>query len=158
MSLKPSVGVDSLPDLMYIPPRQQGQATKPRLSSKIRGHLITAVAWNMQNTSQLSTSTILMGNTRGLIFEAELSTETGVFSSGIEKQWKQVYDLGKQGNPSGAITALEYHCVPKSKKYFIIAASAHRIYQFQVRFSRVKDATYIFLEPNLLRLVNESDL
>ena len=66
------------------------------MSTKIRGHLITSVGWNQYNTSLTSTGPILMGTTRGLIFETEISTESTMFSSGgIEKQWKQLYDLGK---------------------------------------------------------------
>ena len=73
-----------------------------------------------------------MGTTRGLIFETEISTESTMFSSaGIEKQWKQLYDLGK-GGQSSAITGLEYHRVPNSKRFFIFVTTNSRLYQFQV--------------------------
>ena len=134
------------------------------MSTKIRGHLITAVGWNQFNNSLTSTGPILMGTTRGLIFETEISTESTMFSTGlinwllyflstekcstyvycsdltiffcstggIEKQWKQLYDLGK-GGQSNAITGLEYHRVPNSKRYFIFVTTSLRLYQFQVR-------------------------
>ena len=130
LSLKSS-DAESLPDCLYLPPRQNGP-TKPRISSKIRGHLVSAVAWNQTNTSLTTTGPILMGTTRGLIFEAEISTESTMFSSTtMEKQWKQVYDLGRGGQPS-AITGLEYHRVPKSKRFFILVTTNSRLYQFQV--------------------------
>ena len=53
-------------------------------------------------------------------------------TGGIEKQWKQLYDLGK-GGQSNAITGLEYHRVPNSKRYFIFVTTSLRLYQFQVR-------------------------
>ena len=135
------------------------------MSTKIRGHLITAVGWNQFNNSLTSTGPILMGTTRGLIFETEISTESTMFSTGlinwllyflstekcsipkyvlqwfdesfcstggIEKQWKQLYDLGK-GGQSNAITGLEYHRVPNSKRYFIFVTTSLRLYQFQVK-------------------------
>ena len=118
LSLKPT-DPDALPDLLYIPPRSTNQPVKPRMSSKARGYLVTSVAWN-SHSNQTSTGPILMGTTRGLIFEADISTESSVFSSGsIEKVWKQVYDLGK-GQASAPITGLVYHRVPKSKKFFIL--------------------------------------
>jgi len=122
---------ESLPDVIYIPPKQTQQQTKPRMSTKIRGHLITAVGWNQFNNSLTSTGPILMGTTRGLIFETEISTESTMFSTGgIEKQWKQLYDLGK-GGQANAITGLEYHRVPNSKRYFIFVTTSLRLYQFQ---------------------------
>ena len=53
------------------------------MSTKIRGHLITAVGWNQFNNSLTSTGPILMGTTRGLIFETEISTESTMFSTGL---------------------------------------------------------------------------
>ena len=121
---------EALPDLLYIPPRTN-QPVKPRMSSKARGYLVTSIAWNSSTTTQTNTGPMLLGTTRGLIFEAEFSTESSVFSSGsIEKTWKQVYDLGK-GQASASITALEYHRVPGTKKkYFILATTPTRFYQF----------------------------
>ena len=111
--------------------------SKPKMSTKIRGHLITAVAWNQYNTSLTSTGPILMGTTRGLIFETEISTESTMFSTtGIEKQWKQLYDLGKGGQAS-AITGLEYHRVPNSKRFFIFVTTNSRLYQFQVKYRKI---------------------
>ena len=132
VSLKSS-DAENLPDLLYFPPSTPGrnvQQTKPKMSTKIRGHLVTAVAWSTQNSSLTTTGPILMGTTRGLIYEAELSTETTMFSSAsIEKQWKQVYDLGKGGQVC-AITSLEYHRIPKSKRFVILVSTCTRLYQF----------------------------
>ena len=43
-------------------------------------------------------------------------------------------DLGKGGQAS-AITGLEYHRVPNSKRYFIFVTTNARLYQFQVWIS-----------------------
>ena len=133
LTLKPT-GTESLPDLIYLNNKSQ----RIKSSSKIRGNLVTAIAWNNQNESENVTGTILLGTTRGLIFETEFdSGEDHMFTHNLEKSWSQVYDLGK-GNTQGShpvarpITGLEYHRVKGSpKSFFVIASTADRLYQFQ---------------------------
>ena len=133
LTLKPT-GSESLPDLIYLNNKSQ----RIKSSSKIRGNLVTAIAWNNQNESENVTGTILLGTTRGLIFETEFdSGEDHMFTHNLEKTWNQVYDLGK-GNTQGShpvarpITGLEYHRVKgKPKSFFVLASTADRLYQFQ---------------------------
>ena len=90
------------------------------MSSKIRGNLVTAVAWNSSNTSERfvviwcaersswlmdlqkrqflclisfsysNTAPILIGTSRGVIFETELdSGEDRIFNTGLESSFRQ---------------------------------------------------------------------
>ena len=133
LTLKPT-GSESLPDLIYLNNKSQ----RIKSSSKIRGNLVSAIAWNNLNESENVTGTILLGTTRGLIFETEFdSGEDHMFTHNLEKTWNQVYDLGK-GSTQGShpvarpITGLEYHRVKgKTKAFFVLASTADRLYQFQ---------------------------
>ena len=68
-----------------------------------------------------------MGTDKGDIFEAEISCETGILSSGFEKQWRHAHSLTN----GGRVTGIEVHRVPKSKRFFIFVTQKSRLYQFQ---------------------------
>ncbi|XP_046660133.1 vacuolar protein sorting-associated protein 18 homolog isoform X2 [Homalodisca vitripennis] len=104
------------------------KSNKIRPTSKFRGHEITAVGWNYNNVRSDTTRPLLLGTSKGLILETELSNDSErIFQSSLEQYWKQVFDIGK-GN--SAITGLEFHKVPNLERYFIIATTPNRIYQF----------------------------
>ena len=114
------------------------KSSRVKTSSKIRGNLVTAIAWNNSNDNENVTGPILLGTTRGLIFETEFdSGEDHMFTHNLEKYWKQVYDLGKGGSQNihpvaRPITGLEYHRVKApSKVYFVLATTSDRLYQFK---------------------------
>lgn len=89
------------------------------------------MAWLSTNTSDAVTGPILMGTSRGLIVETELiAGEERLFSNNLESYWKPVFDIGKGQHVP--ITGLEFHQVPNSKRFFILATTASRLYQFQV--------------------------
>jgi hypothetical protein len=114
-----------LPDLLYL--SRKGQ--KPKMSTKVRGNLVTAVGWSHVNESESTTGPILMGTTRGLIFETDLdSGDDRMFSTSLEQYWKQIFDLGRGQHVP--ITGLEYHQIARSKKYFVLATTPTRLYQF----------------------------
>lgn len=48
---------------------------------------MTAVAFNHENTSEQSTGNILLGTSKGLIFEADLGSDGDKL---IQNNWKQV--------------------------------------------------------------------
>lgn len=54
---------------------------------KFREHEVTAVGFNYENTSELSTGHILIGTSRGLIFEADIGSDGDKL---INNNWKQV--------------------------------------------------------------------
>ncbi|CAB4065658.1 DDX41 [Lepeophtheirus salmonis] len=80
-----------------------------------KGELITAVGW-----PQKGAGPILIGTAPGSIIETELD------SKGNERYWKKLTELKGQQR----ITGLEYHRTAHSSKYFIIATTSSRIYQF----------------------------
>jgi hypothetical protein len=47
---------------------------KPKPASKIRGNLVTAVAWSSTNQSETNTGPVLVGTARGVIFETEFDS------------------------------------------------------------------------------------
>ena len=115
-----------LPDLLYL--SRKGQ--KPKMSTKIRGNLVTAVGWSHVNESESTTGPILVGTTRGLIFETDFdSGDERLFSTSLEQYWKQIFDLGRGQHVP--ITGLEYHPVHRSKKFLILVTTPTRLYQFQ---------------------------
>uniref|UniRef100_T1JMS9 Pep3/Vps18 beta-propeller domain-containing protein n=1 Tax=Strigamia maritima TaxID=126957 RepID=T1JMS9_STRMM len=98
--------------------------TKP--CNKMKGHVLTAVAWNLHNKDN-GTGPILFGTSKGLIFETELTLgdDRNLFSSNIEVYWKQVFDVRSN------ITSLELHKYPNSDTdYFVLATTPNRLYQF----------------------------
>lgn len=123
LSLKSSEA-ESLPSLYYLHKRW----SQPRPCSKFRGVLVSAVGWG-QGHQGSGTGPLLCGTTLGLIIETELTSDERFFSSGVEQSHKQVFDIGKgQHTP---VTGLQYHAVPATNKYFVIATTPTRMYQFQ---------------------------
>jgi hypothetical protein len=61
-------------------------------SSQFREQEVTAVGFNYENTSELSTGNILLGTSRGLIFEADIGSDGDKL---INNNWKQVRRLNQ---------------------------------------------------------------
>lgn len=102
---------------IYLGPGKKYQPT-----SRLKGHLITAVGWNASKSERSTTSNILCGTSKGLIFETELvATDDTKWlqMSGTDQYWKQVFDVGPD---SGAITAIEFKCVTQDV-YFILVTT-----------------------------------
>lgn len=99
--------------------------------SKMHGHVVTAVGFSFTGSSQHKTSPILLGTSKGLIFEMEIDAGSDkLFASNVEQYCRQVFAIGRENNAL-SITGLEYHQFSKSSnKYFIICTTATRIYQF----------------------------
>ncbi|KAI4499403.1 hypothetical protein M0802_005663 [Mischocyttarus mexicanus] len=128
------------PELLYL----HRKTTKLKQAGKFKGHEITAVGWNFSNTSETITGPILLGTSKGLIFETEISDGDKIFNTSLEQYWRQlpnylplygakeveglVFDIGKNSKPP--ITGLEFHKLPNSDKYMIIVTTLMRIYQY----------------------------
>ncbi|CAH0563550.1 unnamed protein product [Brassicogethes aeneus] len=142
---KPLMGPEVGPELLYL----SRKSTKLKSTSKFRGHEITEVAWCLTNDSESTTGPILLGTSKGLIFETEYVLEgekffTAGFSSNLEQYWRQlpnylplygnkeveglVFDIGKGTNTP--ITGLEYFKVHSNNRYVIFAATPSRLYYF----------------------------
>nr|CAD7410985.1 unnamed protein product [Timema cristinae] len=116
---------DNPPEILYLPRK----SNKPKQPGKFKGYEVTAVGWNYRNDYETTTGPILLGTSKGLIFETEILPEGDrIFQSGLEQYWKQVFDIGKGDNTP--ITGIEFHRVPGSEKYFVLVTTPDRVYQF----------------------------
>ncbi len=110
LSLRPS-DPEGQPDLIYLGKRSQ----RFRPSGKIKGNLVTSVSWFAKNTSEVTSGPMLLGTSKGVVYETELeSKEDRMFSSSFDKYFKVLVDLGKgQHMP---ITGLSYFNVEGTKR------------------------------------------
>lgn len=72
-----------LPELLYLNRR----SNKPKKIDKFRDHEITAVGFNYNNQSETSTGSILIGTSKGLIFETDIGIDGEKL---VQTNWKQV--------------------------------------------------------------------
>lgn len=124
ISLVPkSAGVSS--DFLYVHSTETptAQDLRDRRIERFKDHEITAVAFNMYHGNESSTGSILLGTSRGLIFETELGRN-------IDTQRKQLYDLSVW-QPKCPINGLEVLQVPNSNRWIVVAATPESIYSFQ---------------------------
>lgn len=75
-----------VPELLYL----HRKSNKPKKIERFRDHEITTVAFNYTNQSETSTGSILIGTSKGLIFETELGIEGEKM---FHSNWKQVGDV-----------------------------------------------------------------
>ena len=109
---------------------------KAHTLSKLKGLVIESVAWNHLEGSSIPTShRILLGTSKGLIFEAQLDEKEK------DKHVKKLYDLnegdggGAGGGGGGPISGLSMEAFPdvpagEPDRFLIIAATPTRQYQF----------------------------
>lgn len=141
ISLKPN-DVDGQPELYYLPKKW----TKPKLCTKFRGNLVSAVGWSHENRSETCTGAVLAGTTLGVIIETELASDDRMFSRDVEQHWKQVFDIGRGQHVP--VTGLKYFQVPSTNKYFVVATTPTRMYQFQGYINNHQD------RPLLIQVFN----
>ncbi|KAK7098433.1 vacuolar protein sorting-associated protein 18 homolog isoform X3 [Littorina saxatilis] len=107
---------------------------KPKPIAKLKGHLLEAVGWNWQNANEKSTGAILIGTSKGLIFETELTQfeDSRFFQGNIEIYLKQLFNLGRE--KMEPVTGLQFDRMPCADlavyKYYILATTPGRLYQF----------------------------
>lgn len=78
---------ENSPELIYL----SRKTSKLKAIVKCRGYDITSVGWNYANESETSTGPILLGTSKGLIFETEINQEEDkFFQSSLEQYWRQV--------------------------------------------------------------------
>lgn len=123
---------------------------------KLKGHVISAVGWNYDNTPEsTSSSYILAGTTKGHIFELELASSEDRFflQASPEKYCKPVYQLS-QDPTIGPIMGLEFRRFSSGgpePKCFVIVSTPRRIYQFVGPLAAPGD------QPMLLKVFNTND-
>lgn len=87
ITLVPRHGDNPPPELFYL----HRKTTKLKQAGKFKGHEITAVGWNFSNASETSSGPILLGTSKGLIFETEIGLENDkIFNTSLEQYWRQV--------------------------------------------------------------------
>uniref|UniRef100_A0A1I8PFA3 Vacuolar protein sorting-associated protein 18 homolog n=1 Tax=Stomoxys calcitrans TaxID=35570 RepID=A0A1I8PFA3_STOCA len=101
-------------DFLYI----HGNGRKVRRIEKFKDHEITSVAFNYDLGNESTTGPILLGTSKGLIFETELTLEADK-----PLYRKQVYDVGL-GRPKYDVTGLEFRHVPNAPNQYIVVATA----------------------------------
>ncbi|GAB6018607.1 Vacuolar protein sorting-associated protein 18 like protein [Chamberlinius hualienensis] len=115
-------------DLVYL----HKNSKKPKSIIKMKSHSISAVGWDAQNRSEVSSGSILLGTDKGLIWETCLNAPDEKYShANVDVYWKQVFDLGRDG-PT-LITGIEYQRDPAGgdkPKCFILVTTPSRLYQF----------------------------
>ncbi|XP_078033999.1 vacuolar protein sorting-associated protein 18 dor [Augochlora pura] len=121
----PSFKDSTTPELFYL----HKKTSKLKQAGKFKGHEITAVGWNFQKTCETTTGPILLGTSKGLIFETEIGLDGDkIFNTSLEQYWRQVFDIGEASKPP--ITGIEFHKVPNTDKYMIIVTTLMRLYQY----------------------------
>ncbi|GAB1602836.1 vacuolar protein sorting-associated protein 18 homolog [Argonauta hians] len=106
---------------------------KTKTISKLKGNLINAIGWNTQNTNDSVTGPILLGTTKGLIFETELTRgdDSRIFGRTVDRYVSKLFTAGKEkGQP---ITGIEFDRMPSppaKHKYYILVTTPSRLYQF----------------------------
>ncbi|CAG8467025.1 8972_t:CDS:10 [Ambispora gerdemannii] len=103
---------------------------KAKPLSKLKGIIIESVAWNKFNgvASDISTKKILVGSRNGFIFEIEIEPTEEYFKK-EEKFCKQVYSI-HENMPITGLRFEQFQFPTNSRKYFIVATTPTRIYQF----------------------------
>lgn len=102
---------------------------------RLKNHTISAVAWNQQKTGSTNTTgPILLGTTKGVILQTELSysDESKFFplSPGPMQYVKEIFDVGPD---VGGITGIAYHQIPSKlsteRTYVILFSTISRLYR-----------------------------
>ncbi|KAL0278891.1 UNVERIFIED_CONTAM: hypothetical protein PYX00_000572 [Menopon gallinae] len=126
---------DHQPELFYLP----RNSTKLKTLSKIRWQEVTAVAWNYSNSSRTSSGAILLGTSKGLIYETEITSESdSIFQGSLEEYWKQVFDIGQGTNT--IITGIHICQLAGKNKCIIFVTTSNKIYQFKGSYTDDKPA------------------
>ncbi|CAD7089837.1 unnamed protein product [Hermetia illucens] len=110
------------PELLYL----NRKTSKPKRIDKFRDHEITAVGFNYENTSDTSTGSILIGTSKGLIFETEFGIESG--EKVTHNNWKQVFDIGK--GKHCPITGIQFFRAANTTRFIVLVTTVNRLYRF----------------------------
>ncbi|XP_052234264.1 vacuolar protein sorting-associated protein 18 homolog [Dreissena polymorpha] len=107
---------------------------KPKPITKLKGHHIDSVGWNWQNEQENTTGSILLGTSKGLIFETEISTneESRFWQGNLDQYLKQLFNL--RGPSAESITGIEFDRMPSDSMteyhYYILVSTPGKLYQF----------------------------
>ena len=125
-------------DTLYLPWR----STKPKSCNKLKGHLVTAVAWNYKNQSENFTGPILVGTSKGAIIELELTSDEGLFQAGLERNFKQVFDISRNDSSPFICNIEANNCPTDSHMYLILCSTYDKLYQFSGHIKGLDDRPF----------------
>ncbi|XP_055616898.1 vacuolar protein sorting-associated protein 18 homolog [Toxorhynchites rutilus septentrionalis] len=113
------------PEVLYL----QRNSFKPKFISKLKDQDITAVAFNYSNQSESMTGPILLGTSKGTIWEVDVGIDGG--DKLVQQNIRQVFDVGT-GGESRPITGIEFHMRQDQKNIhcIILVLTLDRIYTF----------------------------
>ncbi|PIK61318.1 putative vacuolar protein sorting-associated protein 18-like [Apostichopus japonicus] len=118
-------------DVLYVGKKSR----KAKHLAKMKGHLIESVGWNKMNRNETTTTEILLGTSRGCIFETliQAGDDGRFFQQNPDQYWKMVYNLGKESTVP--VTGLHVERISGStqsdkRTIFIMATTPERMYQF----------------------------
>lgn len=128
ITLVPRHGDNPPSELFYL----HRKTTKLKQAGKFKGHEITAVGWNFFKTSFSDTSSgpILLGTSKGLIFETEIGLDSDkIFNTSLEQYWRQVLIAYMLIGPSfhlsayNTLSSLRYSFLTKLPNYLPLYGS-----------------------------------
>jgi hypothetical protein len=122
-------------ECFYVGRTRPGKRAIPRLLPKVKGHLFESIAWNRVEQTDSATGPILLGTSDGVIFETDIDFQDSLLPKKkgyLQEVYRLMYDMADH---SEAITGLQLVPFPNQSsssdiKYFILATTPKRIYQF----------------------------
>ncbi|XP_053690859.1 vacuolar protein sorting-associated protein 18 homolog [Sabethes cyaneus] len=113
------------PEVLYL----QRNSFKPKFISKLKDQEITAVGFNYSNSSETMTGPILLGTSKGTIWEADLGIDGG--DKLVQQNIRQVFDVGTGGD-GRLISGIEFHVRQEQKSLhcIILVLTLDRMYTF----------------------------
>lgn len=152
ITLVPRHGDSPPPELFYL----HRKTTKFKQAGKFKGHEITAVGWNFCNASETSSGPILLGTSKGLIFETEIGLETDkIFNTSLEQYWRQVLKAYTMIGPSFHLSA--YNTLTIALFIFNKASELSASLWFK-RGGRIGKFIYSFFIFDIYRYINTTNL
>lgn len=108
-------------ELLYV--YGKNNTTRPKKLDKIKNLEITAIGFNIENTSENKTDLILFGTRTGLIIETDIIAEGDKVN---QNTYKEVFDLGR--GESCPITGIEFYKI--NSTYVVLVTTIERLYKF----------------------------
>ncbi|KAL7027445.1 hypothetical protein ACKWTF_005444 [Chironomus riparius] len=122
-------------ELMYL----NRNSNKPKILTKFRDHEITAIGFNCENTSSITTGNILLGTSKGYIFEADIGLENDRV---IQNNFRQAFDIGR--GEKGPVTGIGVHRAQKTNNFIVLVSTLDRLYKFHECLNDDKSLSNIF--------------
>lgn len=109
------------------------RSTKPRLLSRLKGNVITAIAWSPNEPSR-STGAILVGTSTGVVYETLIESSNEYFKK-EEKYFKQVWKDPMNNKSKGIKGIYAYESRKGGGSRQVVLCTDDAIYSFQGKIS-----------------------